>query len=111
MKVLTSLHRTVCVKKKYRAGEDITFADLVLGPFAARDYILKEHRGFDDNLLSSEYRGETHSHIDIGRRIANEPFPQSTIYFPPATILSHVECIYAYLILQLGATLYLPVQA
>ena len=40
-----------------RAGEDITFADLVLAPFSLREYILKGHRGLDDSLLSSEYKG------------------------------------------------------
>ncbi|KAK9897987.1 glutathione-S-transferase [Cystobasidium minutum MCA 4210] len=44
------------VKGPYWAGEDITFADLVLAPFSLREYILKEHRGLDDSLLSSEYK-------------------------------------------------------
>lgn len=41
-----------------RAGDNLTFADLVLAPFTLREYILKEHRGLDDNLLSPEYRGK-----------------------------------------------------
>jgi len=43
------------VKGPYWAGEELTFADLVLAPFAARSYILKEHRGLEDKLLNDKF--------------------------------------------------------
>jgi len=39
----------------HAAGEELTFADLVLAPFAARSYILKEHRGLEDKLLNDKF--------------------------------------------------------
>lgn len=41
-----------------RAGENVTFADLVLAPFAARMYILAEHRELSDDLLNKNFKSE-----------------------------------------------------
>jgi hypothetical protein len=38
-----------------RAGDNLTFADLVLAPFAVRLYVLEENRGLTRGLLSSEF--------------------------------------------------------
>ena len=43
-------------KGPYWAGADLTFADLVLIPFAARLYILEEHRGLKDEMLNDGFR-------------------------------------------------------
>ncbi|KAL7009181.1 hypothetical protein EMMF5_001379 [Cystobasidiomycetes sp. EMM_F5] len=44
------------VKGPYWAGEDLTFADIILAPFAARLYILEQHRGLKDDLLNDGFK-------------------------------------------------------
>lgn len=44
------------VKGPFHAGEQLTFADLALAPFVARLYVLEEHRGMTDDLLSAEFK-------------------------------------------------------
>lgn len=44
------------VSRNSRAGEELTFADIVLAPFAARLYVLREHRALEDSLLNDKFK-------------------------------------------------------
>ena len=41
-----------------RFGENLTFADLALAPFATRLYVLEEHRGLKDEDLNEGFKSE-----------------------------------------------------
>lgn len=70
------------VKGPYWAGENVTFADLVLAPFAARMYILAEHRGLSDDLLSDNFKNwrEAILQRDSVKKTLSDPQYYTEIY-------------------------------